>query len=674
MSDKNKELLQNILNEHPVLEELYMAWNNLRAPSGAAIFSALQENKSTSLKVLDLSCNNLGLNCGLNMENGCAQQISDCFQKNDELVHVDISYNRFNTSQAEIIAAGLEKNHTIYGIHFAGNAGYVDSRGFIVVQKDMDDIEIDCGILRQNIDGVKQVQNKIARHHRDINLKDCCWICQGWEEMTFKWTKDVSGQGETDPLFIHFNFENFQPCYYGKIDGNVLEYTRMIPPGDLCYFFSNGQGDEQNIANDHTQQKVGVESLLDDVKLIEGEKKNIKLTHTNYAKVAVKTNMFVQYTPRTNVKPRIRDPEFIPDKKKKTKKKWTFPISLMYKWKPDTEDLIAKCFDFDWSLSRILKVIKKEDELEKVRVFLKERYQYFKNTYKYYATLNPVQDVWGIQTGAFFELVNELNLIDNLVKDADVNIKWTSVISGGEKGNPRNPIQAVNRHQFMEIWVRLSEEKYIFKYKSTQSHYEALRMLWDEHLEKHFTKFDQQKWREERYWNEDCDYCLKHYKKLIDYIYKQYAKKKVKPGQVPFMCLDELNQIISLCNLNAEESFGSSVYLFAYNMSMMTQVNEIGSNRLFEMSPVEYYEALARIAEEANLIPVLGPFGVDQDENKDKWTLEKRKNQKLGHKLEALIWRMYECCTDLAYKQNNPVLEKSFFWKDPEESEFDLID
>lgn len=30
----------------------------------------------------------------------------------------------------------------------------------------------------------------------------------------------------------------------------------------------------------------------------------------------------------------------------------------MYKWKPDTDDLITKCFEFDWEHSRIFKVIK----------------------------------------------------------------------------------------------------------------------------------------------------------------------------------------------------------------------------------------------------------------------------------------------------------------------------
>lgn len=56
----------------------------------------------------------------------------------------------------------------------------------------------------------------------------------------------------------------------------------------------------------------------------------------------------------------------------------------MYKWKPDNDDMLANCFEFDWNNSRIHKVIKNEEELAKCKEFFKERYKYFKNTYKHY--------------------------------------------------------------------------------------------------------------------------------------------------------------------------------------------------------------------------------------------------------------------------------------------------
>ena len=42
------------------------------------------------------------------------------------------------------------------------------------------------------------------------------------------------------------------------------------------------------------------------------------------------------------MKPRTRDPEYVPAKKLKKREKWTFPTSLMFKWKPDTDDLVKK--------------------------------------------------------------------------------------------------------------------------------------------------------------------------------------------------------------------------------------------------------------------------------------------------------------------------------------------
>jgi len=73
------------------------------------------------------------------------------------------------------------------------------------------------------------------------NDDDCCWICDGWNEVEFKWriskkciiiiifkkkvnfflTKSIqlgtSGELKaTDPLFLHLSFEDFNPIYYGK--------------------------------------------------------------------------------------------------------------------------------------------------------------------------------------------------------------------------------------------------------------------------------------------------------------------------------------------------------------------------------------------------------------------------------------------------------------------------
>jgi len=66
------------------------------------------------------------------------------------------------------------------------------------------------------ITGCKSVEGSIFRTSRDKNLMDCCWICEGWVERKFTWTVGVSGEISQNPVFIHFNFEDFRGNFFGK--------------------------------------------------------------------------------------------------------------------------------------------------------------------------------------------------------------------------------------------------------------------------------------------------------------------------------------------------------------------------------------------------------------------------------------------------------------------------
>lgn len=45
-------------------------------------------------------------------------------------------------------------------------------------------------------------------------------------------------------------------------------------------------------------------------------------------------------------------------------------------------------------------------------------------------------------------------------------------------------------------------------------------MFYDEHMKEKAPSWDEGNWRESRYWNKDCDLCLKYYQKILDNIYK----------------------------------------------------------------------------------------------------------------------------------------------------------
>jgi hypothetical protein len=90
-----------------------------------------------------------------------------------------------------------------------------------------------------------------------------------------------------------------------------------------------------------------------------------------------------------------------------------------------------------------------------------------------------------------------------------------------------------------------------------------------------------------RYWNEHVDYGLKYYKTVLEHIYSRYARKNVKPGQKPFMCLQELIDIFTQSGLSIMDNNGPLVPYFAYNCAMITQVDELKSDRIFQMNFVE---------------------------------------------------------------------------------------
>lgn len=50
---------------------------------------------------------------------------------------------------------------------------------------------------------------------------------------------DQSGACSEEPIFIHFDYEGFEPIFLGKPDSNGNFKThRMIPTGDIEYFYT----------------------------------------------------------------------------------------------------------------------------------------------------------------------------------------------------------------------------------------------------------------------------------------------------------------------------------------------------------------------------------------------------------------------------------------------------
>ena len=55
-------------------------------------------------------------------------------EKQQSLVHVDLSWNRFNKEDSLLIAEAIKPNHSMIGFHFDGNTGQIDERQFLVIK------------------------------------------------------------------------------------------------------------------------------------------------------------------------------------------------------------------------------------------------------------------------------------------------------------------------------------------------------------------------------------------------------------------------------------------------------------------------------------------------------------------------------------------------------------
>lgn len=55
--------------------------------------------------------------------------------KSSALIHLDLSHNLIDANNTAIIAKGLETNHTLLGLHYFGNSGYIDPKGFLKVRE-----------------------------------------------------------------------------------------------------------------------------------------------------------------------------------------------------------------------------------------------------------------------------------------------------------------------------------------------------------------------------------------------------------------------------------------------------------------------------------------------------------------------------------------------------------
>lgn len=235
-----------------------------------------------------------------------------------------------------------------------------------------------------------------------------------------------------------------------------------------------------------------------------------------------------------------------------------------------------------------------------MKEILRSNYKSLKAVYKYLAAVGVTGDVWSIGSNAFTDFLVKCKIIDDNLRLKDADLKFIATITDPSLAkNPRNPEKSIVRYQFLELWVRLAEQKYITA-GTTTSYPEALKRILNEHVLPYINQnealFNAHKWRVERYWNEQCDTVYKSYLPIVQALFRKYSGLKTKPGQAKFTCLEELNNLAKDAQI-LDDNLVDRDLIVIFNQSMMTQVDELNSDKIFQMSFIEFLEALARTAE-----------------------------------------------------------------------------
>lgn len=203
-----------------------------------------------------------------------------------------------------------------------------------------------------------------------------------------------------------------------------------------------------------------------------------------------------------------------------------------------------------------------------------------------------------IGTNTLNDMLNRMGAIDfKYLTLAAISLDVTAVDTASIKYK-NNPDNKLVRHEFLEFLVRASKTKVLAAGEATCIS-EALQKFYEDYCVSFFTQKNPETFRNTVYWTAEIDFVYKVYLPFLKTLYKKYSGAAALPGQKTFMSHWEMLSMIREGELK-EEILDREVPMF-FNVSMMTQVDELNENRCFEMKFVEFLEAFGRLASEASL-------------------------------------------------------------------------
>ena len=668
--DKNKKNAQAQSNEKDEIKEPKKIPIKPKTPSDFAInLGEFFSKSNTELIHLDISHNNINY--------VDSNYLSEKVKNNHNILGIHLDGNEMEINELGFIIP-ISKNNKAENYFSESQITYGLDKNY--------------SLRKTSIEAIRKIRNK-----------NNCWICDGFREIEFEFKFKKKMENPMNHIIkIHLNFDDYKPFDMIYNEG-VYHMARMCPPGNISYFFTcdtevihpdeiEGKNEfkkigyskdyikytfdeeymeeiknlkarlhyemtKQNSKADLTEQNNDQE-IKEDNKKDNSSKKLISLNTDQKISITVDTlcKMNIKYNPhiidsnyRKLFKFSVPRPEKNLNKFVKPRTPWSFPISIWASYGYEYNDIPAsylnQCFKFDFERCQFFKDFKSEESLDSLRLFLKQRYRDIIDCYKYYSSLSGMS-VWQITQNNLTEFINHCNDFCN--KQYDINnvyltqkiVCGTLVDKEDRKKKNKNLSDNIVRHQFMNLLVKVSKDKYITILKMISDPFEAVQTAFENHFDEAIKGFNYHKWRQERYYNEKVDNFLKTYLPIFDALYLSWAKQKGPTKKDVWMTLDEFNNLVqSIVDVN-EYPIRENPYIF--NISINLQINEIYTDKHLNMLLPEFLEAISRAIDKASPYP--------PGDNKDDWPMEKRQNQHLVDKLENVLPIMMKLITHPDYK------------------------
>lgn len=147
---------------------------------------------------------------------------------------------------------------------------------------------------------------------------------------------------------------------------------------------------------------------------------------------------------------------------------------------------------------------------------MKKNYKMLRDAYKLAAGQDAQGNQMSIGKNSFGALMQACgDLVDNkTLKLSDLDIGYIAVKAADmKKANKLVPADQLIRYNFLEIQIRLADQKYI-KNGVCKTFLEALQ-LWMAQLSPNFASTDSHIWRKQELWQEDNDLALKRQYRTI---------------------------------------------------------------------------------------------------------------------------------------------------------------